>query len=302
MNNVLKKIMLQLRYVLFYAIITITKWTPIFILYHLSTLVSRVLMWNRYLSINEVTLRNLRRAFPKKNSNEIKELCRKYYECYCDYLIEFVKRTCFTEEEMKKHCQFKNMNLLMEKFHTHQFVICYSGHFLNFEWLVSFPLHLPEFGMCHLYLSGEKSKEMDWVLRERSRYGAINIPTRSPLKTLLKLKKGMDDGTDYHKGYVLGTLADMDTTAEHPHVSMFFNHELEMLTGSERIGRKMGMAFIYAHMSRPQRGYYEIELKEMHPNDLDMNPYAYTDEFVHLLEQNIREQPELWMQWGECRF
>ena len=64
----------------------------------------------------------------------------------------------------------------------------------------------------------------------------------------------------------------------------------------------LNMAFVYAHMSRPKRGYYIVEFKEMNPIDKETNPYAYTDEFVRLLENNIREKPELWMQWGECRF
>ena len=112
----------------------------------------------------------------------------------------------------------------------------------------------------------------------------------------------MDAGKDMHKGYVFGTLADMDTTEDYPHTSSFFNHDLEMLTGSERIGRKFNMAFVYAHISRPRRGYYIIEFMEIVPPDIETNPFAYTDEYVRMLERNIREQPELWMQWGECRF
>ena len=112
----------------------------------------------------------------------------------------------------------------------------------------------------------------------------------------------MDEGIDVHKGYVFGTLADMDTNAENPHISKFFNHDLEVMTGSERIGRKMNMAFVYAKMKRNKRGYYSIEFQDMNPDDADTNPFAFTDMFVQLLEANIKEQPELWMQWGECRF
>ena len=88
----------------------------------------------------------------------------------------------------------------------------------------------------------------------------------------------------------------MDTTEDYPHTSSFFDHELEMMTGSERIGRKMNMAFVYANISRLRRGYYSIEFEEITPPDVDTNPYAYTDEFVRLLENNIKKQPELWMQ------
>lgn len=301
-SSIHKEVTLRLRYFLWTLIIFITKWTPLVVLYALSSLISRLLLHINRIPTNEIAQRNMRRAFPEKSPSEIRKLCQKYYEGFCDYLIELVKRTRFSEKEMKKRCKFTNINLLYEKFKTHKFVICYGGHMLNFEWQVSLPLHIPEYGMCHLYLSGKTGRETDWILKVRSQYGAINIPTCSPLKTLINLKEGLENGTDGHKGYVFGTLADMDTKAENPHVSIFFNHYLEVLTGSERIGRKMDMAFIYAHMNRPKRGYYEIEFKEICPPDSDTNQFAYTDEFIRLLEQNIREQPELWMQWGECRF
>ncbi len=302
MKNCWRNLVKSLGVVLAYVTIFIVSWTPFFILYGISSFSSKILLKIRRLPTNEIAQRNLRRAFPDKEPKEIRYLCRKYYESFCDYLIEFVKRIHFSDDTMKKRCQFNNLDLLKEKFRDHQFVICYGGHMLNFEWQVSLPLHLPDYGMCHLYLSGEKGKLMDWVLKVRSKYGAINIPTSSPLKPLLTLKKNMGEGRDTHKGYVFGTLADMDTTEDKPHTSMFFNHDLEMLTGSERIGRKLNMAFVYAHISRPHRGYYIIDFVEIVPPDTESNSYAYTDEFVRMLENNIREQPELWMQWGECRF
>lgn len=244
----------------------------------------------------------MKRAFFEKTPREISVLCRKYYECIIDYLIEFVKRDKWSEARIKRRCVFRNVELLRQKFEKHRFVICYSGHMLNFEMTVSLPLSIPDYGMCHFYLSGEHNKAMDWVLKSRSRFGAINIPTSSPLKTILRLNDSLINGTSDKKGYVLGTLAEQDTREKNPHEADFFEYKLEVMTGSERIGRQMDMAFVYAHFSRPKRGYYEVEFIEMAPADVGVNPYAYTDEFVRMLEQNIKEQPELWMQWGECRF
>ncbi len=219
---------------------------------------------------------------------------------FCDYFIEFVKCDKWSDEIIKERCKFHNVKLLLEKFNNHRFVICYSGHLLNYEMTVSLPLHIPGYGMCHLYLAGEQNRAMNWVLNVRSRYGAINIPTSSPLKSLVRLNESVADGES--KGYVFGTLADQDTSEKVPHTATFFGKQFEVLTGSERIGRKFDMVFVYANITRPKRGYYEVEFKEMTPKDVNTNPFAYTDEFVRMLEQNIRQQPELWMQWGACRF
>lgn len=175
---------------------------------------------------------------------------------------------------------------------------------LNFELLISLPLHTKEYGMCQLYLGNTKQKWKiaKWIQRNREKYGAICIPTSSPIKTLFNLKNEMDLGKSSKKGYLFGTLADYDTLSDDIHVTTLFNKDFEVVTGSERIGRKFNMAFLYAHIRRPKRGYYEVEFKESNPTDLETNPCAYTDEFVRLLEANIKESPELWLQWSEPRF
>ena len=43
------------------------------------------------------------------------------------------------------------------------FVICFCGHMVNYEFLVSFPLHSDKYGMCHLYLAKNKKKRR-WML------------------------------------------------------------------------------------------------------------------------------------------
>ena len=161
-----------------------------------------------------------------------------------------------------------------------------------------------QYGMCHLYYAKRMKKNIliRLLMKIRSRYGAINVPSNSPLRMLVKLEKELNEGTSLKKGYVFGTLADMDTTEQYPHASSFCHRFLEVKTGSERIGRKMNMKFLFANITRPKRGYYEIEFIEMNPSDVDTNIFAYTDEFVRCLENNLKLQPELWLQWGSPRF
>ena len=63
------------------------------------------------------------------------------------------------------------------------------------------------------------------------------------------------------------------------------------------------MAFVYARVIRRRRGFYEVKFIPMHPQtEPDVDQYAYTREFVRQLDLNIREQPEIWLQWGTPRF
>lgn len=220
-----------------------------------------------------------------------------------DYLIEFLKGVyCFSESEMKRRVVFENLDLLDKLFKDHRFVLAYAGHLVNFEWMITLQLHRPDIGMCNLYLSGPQNEWSDWLNKARGRYGAVNIPSSSPLRSLIQINKDMTTGKTPYKGYVFGSLADMDPKSENPHTAPFFGHELEIVTGTERLGRRFDMAFIFAHLTRPKRGYYNVKLYELSPSDVENNIYAYSDAFVSALQQNLVDDPELWFQWGDPRF
>ena len=184
----------------------------------------------------------------------------------------------------------------------HQFVLCFCGHIVNYEMFTSLPLHTKDIGMCHLYMSFPQNKGLNWLLRLRARYGAIIIPSRNPIRTLRKLQSELNEKKKI-KGYVFGSLSDMDSKKDDKHSAPFLDHRLEVKTGGEKIARRMNMAFCYAHVNRPKRGFYEVKFLPVVPKaDTEDDEFAYTDEFVRMLDINIREQPEIWMQWGECRF
>ena len=275
-------------------------YTPFFVLYRVSSLIAFILVHSA--KARRVPYRNFFRAFDLPDK-ELKKLTYRYFRSFIDFFIEIAKMTSFSKKKMKRHCVFKNLGLLEKLAQDHQFILCFSGHVVNYEMLTSLPMHTKDVGMCHLYMSAPPSEGLEWVLKERSKYGAINIPSNNPLKTLLKLKKEMDEGKSPYKCYLFGSLSDMDPKKDDKHAAPFFDYMLEVKTGAEKLGRRFNMAFCYAHIRRHKRGYYEVEVKEIKPQT---NPaedeYAYTDEFVRMFEANIKEQPDLWMQWGSCRF
>lgn len=269
----------------------------------MSSMVSPLLCLLAKQTAMRTVTRNLHRAFPEKSDAEIHKLSKRYFRNVIDYLLEFVKQNSFSEKTMKKHVRFENIELLHKVAENNKLIICYSGHLLNFEWMVSLPLHAADFEMSHIYLSTEKGGMIEYALKTRSRYGAVNIPSKSPLRYLQKVVSQIEKNEYPFKGLILGTLADMDTNNEHPHLSDFFDHKIEMLTGSERMGRNFGMAFIYARIKRTKRGYYSVAFEEMKPQESAVHSdYPYTDTFMNLLERDLREQPDLWMLWGEPRF
>ena len=300
-NNLFLQILEKIIIYLGLGLVKVLSFVPLSVGYLISDCL--VSIFKRYDRLTETAKRNLRRSFPDLASGIINRICTEHMRCCIDYLFEFIRYDRLSEAKIRQRCVFHNIELLLKSFKDYDFIICYSGHFINYELATSLPLHLEGYGMCHLYLGGEHNVIQDWILSVRNRFGAINIPTTNPLRTIIKLNQSLKQSNSFAKGYVFGTLADMDTKEDNPHVASFFKHDFEVLTGSERIGRKYGMKFVFAEIIRPQRGYYEVTFKEIipkvSPNEV---PTAYTDEFVRMLEDNVRKQPEIWMLWSTPRF
>ena len=282
--------------------ISVIEKTPLKLLYLVSSMVSILLYPLAERTVGKVVKRNLRRAFPEKNNKDISRITLRYYRNIIDFLFEFIKQNSFSNKKMLSHIHYENIELLREITKNKKMIICYSGHFVNFEWLVTLPLYDSNFEMGHLYLSDESDNMTEYVLKTRSRYGAVNIPSKSPLKYLMMVRQSIMEEKYPFQGFVYGTLADMDPMTENQYVSEIFDHKIEMFTGSEKIGVKDDMAFVYASMSRINRGEYSVRFEQIIPEYNVASSYPYTEKFVKMLEQNIRKQPDLWMFWAEPRF
>ncbi|MBP5477523.1 MAG: hypothetical protein J6Y00_07570 [Paludibacteraceae bacterium] len=254
-------------------------------------------------TVTRIARRNFYRVFPEYGWFACWRMTFRYFEAFLDFLYEKAKMTRLGEKDILSHCRFENVEILERLAREHTFVLCFGAHMVNFEYLVSLPLHLHNIGMCHIYLSVPANEWSGRMLEERGRFGAVNIPSDNVLRHVVRLKRNMEERKDSKEGYVLGSLSDYDPKAGCHHAFPFLEHMLEVKTGVERIGQRLGMGYCYAHVSRPKRGYYHVTFRELKPHgDFAGSEYPYTAEFVRQLDMNIREQPEIWMQWGSCRF
>ena len=81
----------------------------------------------------------------------------------------------------------------------------------------------------------------------------------------------------------------------------FLNHDTPVLTGTERIVRKVNHAVLFLDIHRVRRGYYEAEIKLITREPQKMGEYEITDTYFKMLEQSIRMAPEFWL-WSHNRW
>ena len=257
----------------------------------------------------KVVRRNLLKSFPEKTDKERREIEKKFYHFFCDLAVEIIKVHSISAEEIRRRLEYVGIENLEEAYANHDFVCCYLSHYCNWEWCVGLPLSLEKYGagMCQIYHPMKNKKFDRWFLDNRSRFGAVNIPMKQTVRRLMTLRNEMKQEGSQYRSYMFGCIADQLPKAENIHHRIqFMNQDTGVFTGSEVLGQKFNMAFVYCKFTRPKRGYYKMEFIPLEePVNTDpsgiVSEFPMTDEYFRRFERDILEQPELWL-WTHDRW
>ena len=234
-------------------------------------------------------------AFPDKNIQWQRQLRFSFYKQSVYFAAEFIKFISFRKDDIVRRMKYKNIGLLKKILEEHHYVVCYSGHFTNYEFFTGLPLWIDNYAMFHFYDDSMRTFPYlnMWIKKLRSRFGAINIPVSSPLRDILSLRNKIESGESHYKGFVIGSLSDIECNNREGYCTCLLGRNCTLYKGTEKIGKRIGAAFVYADIRSYNRGYYEVTIKELYPDKTG----SYMNSYISALEQNIREQPELWLMW-----
>lgn len=259
-----------------------------FILYHLV----------RYR--RKVTLKNLRDSFPDYDEKQIAGICRQFYRNFSDYIVETLKLAHISDDEMAKRMEFENIEIMDKPLGEGRSVVIYFSHCFNWEWAPSVILHSRHrnnakvvFGQVYRPLD---SKWFDSVmLRLRGRFGAESYKKKNVLRDLLTLRR---DGI----AWCVGFMSDQKPSHGDPtYVMKFLNHPTAAITGTETLATRLKTAVIYWDMHKTSRGHYKIAMRHI-ADDASTHPqHEITDRYMHMLEDTIHRQPDLWL-WTHKRW
>ena len=284
-----EKITLALLTVVFKAIAI---W-PLWVLYILSDLIYPLIYYvARYR--REVVRKNLTNSFPEKTEQEIKEIERKFYRHFCDYVVETMKLMHISDEEMRRRMQFTNPEYIEQLRSDGRPIFLYLGHQANWEYIISVTMWIsPELSAGQIY-HPLNNKVMDKLIyRLRSRFNTLGIPQKQTLRTVLSMSR---EG----KHLILGLIADQRPPRRpEPEWMTFLHQDTPIITGGETMGTKLNAHFIYGSMKCLRRGYYELTFHPINP--VEGEEFGYSKQFMRMLEQDIKEQPHLYL-WTHKRW
>ncbi len=198
-------------------------------------------------------------------------------------------------KEMQKRMKVENIEEINEAVKSGQSVSLYLGHYCNWEWISSLPLHIDPAAKCAQIYHPLNNKSFDKLLYKlRTRFKANNIPMSDIMQHLVRWKK---EGVPSVTGYIADQAPGLNI-----HLFLeFLNHETGVYTGPERISKFLRAKAIYGHMSRPKRGYYTLRLIPISPNVRKEEIFETSRKYFRLLEDNIKESPQYWL-WSHRRW
>lgn len=242
----------------------------------------------------KVIQENLRHAFPEKSQKERERIAQKFFRNLTDSFAETIKMYSMSKEELNRRIVVNNKELVLDAIRNGEVVIGMTGHFFNWE------MHL-------LQTSANITNQLDVV------YLKVNNPffEKLMLKIRTRFGAGLIERASFQRDYLrkrdqprlIVLAADQrPTMGDIRYWAPFMNRETAFFEGGEKLAKRFNHPVVYAYVEKPQRGHYTFTYSLMDsPPYESSEAHSITDEFIRLLEKNIKEQPEIYL-WSHNRW
>lgn len=237
---------------------------------------------------------NLRNSFPEKSADETGRIARKFYRNFCDSLIEVLYFDRISPTEIIKRQAAQNNDLLVNYLAEGRCVIMAMGHYNNWEWNCAWPLHAPINGYVIYKKLSNPSFDL-FYYNMRSRFGLKPLERADTYRQLI---------SDAQKGENFVAAFLMDQTPrkyEIQYWTTFLNQETPVVTGTEKVARKLDAVVLFCHIEKIGRGFNSLKFNTITEHAAKTAPFEITEKVTRMLEDTIRERPELWL-WSHKRW
>ena len=280
-------------FILVYPVIWLLSLLPMALLYLLSD--GLYLLFFYVIGYRKrVVLDNLTLAFPEKEERELLEIRKKFYRHFTDLVVESVKAFTMSKAFVSKRYAFNNPEVVNDLHKKGRSIAFVGAHQANWEWSCSMPMVVDV--LCFGAYTRMGNKYFDRVIKKsRSRFGFVGYETT---KTVQAIKSNFDNGV---QGLYL-LLSDQSPQIHKTHYwSEFMGVKVPIHTGAEMLAKKFDMAVVNYSIKKIKRGRYKVDLELITKTPQQFKNYEITDQYLAIVERNIREQPEYYL-WSHKRF
>ncbi len=241
----------------------------------------------------DVTIQNIRRAFPEKTVGECTRLAKKVYNHFGRVAIDFLYLSRLIPEKLLQMINFENEAVLQEVLKRGKGAVLNGGHLGNWEfWAAIIPLKgYP----THIIVGTQRNNLADdWINSNRLLAGSKIIHVGGAVRKSLQALK---------QGECVALLSDQDAGRDGQFVP-FFGRKASAPVGAALLSLKSGAPMIYSQLIL-KSGRYVLNFWEIKTSDLDgptpENLWELTRRFTEALEEAVRKYPEQWF-WMHRRW
>lgn len=237
----------------------------------------------------DVIEKNINRVFPEYTENQIRTLRNDFYLMFSRLMVEFLFAYAYPRELLKR-ITFEGNHLITDSFKNGKSVILSCGHFYNWEWLAitgGTLLPAPLYGIYKKLSNPYFEKNLYDI---RASLGMNLVETREAKKFIQER-----ESQNAPSLYILAA----DQSPPYLPAAIYFDFfgiSTPFFSGIERFSEQYDMDVVYAEVSHPKKGHYNVTIKKLERVD-----GSYTRAFVQALESSIKSKPKAWL-WSHNRW
>jgi KDO2-lipid IV(A) lauroyltransferase len=266
---------------------------PLPILYLLTDflyLIARFVIRYRKKVIDE----NLMHAFPELSDRERKKVRNRFYRNFTDTFAETIKILTISEVEFRQRFLIVNQPDLDKPVQNEVSSLMMAGHIFNWEMGVVGTNLYSQVPVETVYLKVNNPFFNELMKKIRTRFGGYVTEKKEFRRGMLTLGKDP-------RIVLLGS-DQRPPSSENRYQREFMNRPAVFFEGAEFLSKKMNLHVHYGKMTKVKRGHYRYEYIPLaQPPYEGHAPHSITDKFCEMLEQNIREQPDMYL-WSHKRW
>jgi Kdo2-lipid IVA lauroyltransferase/acyltransferase len=240
----------------------------------------------------QLVMENLNQAFPEKTVAEKKKIMKAFYLNFCDTWMESIKMLSLPVEELDRRIEYNYDVLDAVKASGRSSQLC-CGHCFNWEWgNLHVGLHCPvPFLGVYMPLTNKAMNRLFLKFRDNGK--TVLIPAPEMARHMMEWR---------NKQYCLALVADQSASKpDRAYWVKFFGKLTPIVHGPEKGARSNNLPVVFIEFLKVKRGYYKFTIEMLEENPADLKEGELTLKYIRRLEENIRQQPEIYL-WSHRRY
>jgi KDO2-lipid IV(A) lauroyltransferase len=238
---------------------------------------------------------NLRFAFPEKSPEERKAIRNRFYRNFTDaFFAETIKMLTISEQELRQRFHVVNQELVDGPIRAGSSALMMAGHVFNWEMAILGVALNTEVTAETVYLRLNNEFFNQLMLKIRTHFGGLMTEKTEFRRSMISMRS---------EPRIVHLAADQrPADRENRYQRDFLNRPAYFFEGGEFMAKRMNLPVYFGQITKLKRGHYQFEFTQLAapPYDAD-SKHSITDEFCRRLENNIRNQPDLYL-WSHKRW